>query len=63
MCMCIWVSMRVHAYVSMDVCTYVYICMCAVQMAMRGTLGEKQRSSTFVDQSQGQGSCSGPWSR
>ena len=36
MCMCIWVNIHVHAYVSGGVCTYVYICMRAVQMAKWG---------------------------
>lgn len=31
--MSIWVNIRVHAYVFVGVCMYVYICMCAVQMA------------------------------
>lgn len=63
LCMCIWVSMCVHAYVSVHVFTYVYICMAADQMAGGVTLGEWWGSSIFMDQSQGQGSCSGPCSR
>lgn len=31
--MSIWVNKRVHTYASVGVCTYVYICMRAVQMA------------------------------
>lgn len=62
MCMHIWSNIRVYAYASMGVCTYVYICMHAVQM-VGVALGKWQGSSIFVDQSQGQGSCSAPCSR
>lgn len=59
-----YLQQQIHTYICIYGCVHVCIHMhtCSPDGG-RATLGERWGSSIFVDQSQGQGSCSGPCSR
>lgn len=62
-CACAYESACVYMHMYLWVCARMYTYACMLSRWRGGALGEWWGSSIFVDQSQGQGSCSGPCSR